>query len=182
MIDRAAVHLTVIAYPSNLQSVFEAVVLRARPDARHRFARCQRPGQLRQVLANVGAPVGLLDVYGHGAPGRLQLGDGMLLDGSTRAIRTLRAVIDPYLAAAAPVRLLACNTAAGAIGREALHRLASVLGRPVLGTTRAPVPSDFGPSGLRATAARSLLTCARPQRAARSTQRMVVAKEICCAG
>lgn len=183
MSRQAAVHLTVIAYPSNIQSVFETVVLRARPGARHLFARCQRPAQLRHVLANVAAPVRRLDLYGHGAPGRLQMGDGLLLDGSVRAIRRLRTQLDPYLLPAAEVRLLACNTAAGPEGRAALQRLADLLGRPVLGTTRIPTPFDFGPSGLRASVAPSLLIRARPaQRAVRSTHRMVLPNEICCAG
>jgi len=161
-------HLTVISYCETLDLVFEHVALIANPlvaPEKHAFVRCQRPAQLYNAVASIGRPVRLLDLYGHGAPGKLRLGDKELLDVRPRTWKVV-AELEPLLAPDARIRLLGCNSAVGEGGFRLLHGLSAALsGRLVLGMTADIWYQDFGPSGIRRQVAARWLVSSKALRA-----------------
>jgi len=160
-------HLTVISYCSVLDVGFEhvALVVDARRDlGRRAFARCQRPSQLLNAVAPFGRTIRTLDLHGHGAPGRMTLGDDLLVD-TRPATWKVMAELDPFLAPDASIRLLACLTAAGEPGFRLLHGLSKALrGRAVFGSIADLSHHDFGPSGFRRDVAARWLVSSRSLR------------------
>lgn len=154
-------HVTVISYTAQLDPGFEEVALRAVDGPGRRFLRAQRPSELVYALAAIRQPIVRLDLYGHGAPGRLRLGDEVLVDADAAASGWLQGA-RASLAQAATLRLLGCETALGARGTRLLQTLADILDVEVQGATGDLLPADFGPGGLLEETALRLLISARP--------------------
>jgi Domain of unknown function (DUF4347) len=156
------VHLVVISYPSRLDVRFEeaAFAVHARRGQPGRaFRRCQHPLQLRELVGDFPEKVRLLDLMGHGAPGKLMLGDvdAVTPDPSSWG---LLAALGEHLAPDAEVRLLGCDTGALQQGYDVLRGLSQALGgRTVWGATAILVSGDWCAEGLLpATAAEYLVS------------------------
>ncbi|MDQ3265883.1 MAG: hypothetical protein M3Y59_19880 [Myxococcota bacterium] len=151
--------VTVISYSKVLDHGIEHTALKVKGDSAHEVLRCQRPHQILYELANVGQPITLLDLHGHGGPGFMNLGDDRFVDWRWRGMATLTP-LRPYLAADAKVRLLGCHTALGEEGRELLVRSSAELGGLlVYGTLVELLPRHFEERGLSAGFASRWLQC-----------------------
>ena len=96
------------------------------------------------------SPLELVDIFDHGAPGAMAIGDELLLNiGASPPNVEAFESLHHYLAPTAQVRLLGCNTAVGSPGRKLLVKLAAELGeqRIVFGTIDRVEPYHFGPDG-----------------------------------
>jgi len=124
-----------------------------------RVRRCYAPSSLASVVAEVAARYGAidrLDLYDHGSAGYLRMGDDQLFRSDDSATSPLlgaavAAALRPYLAPAAVVRLLGCDTAVGPTGRMMLVKLARALGeqRTAVGTIDTTDATDFGTTGFK---------------------------------
>lgn len=106
------------------------------------------------MRASAVRPIDLLDIFDHGAPGKMAIGDETLVDLSNPDAQPDIAVFQSfhhYLSPTAHVRLLGCNTGAGLAGRKLLVKLAATLGgqRVVFGTIERVQPFHFGPDGFQ---------------------------------
>ncbi|NTX04625.1 DUF4347 domain-containing protein [Myxococcus sp. CA040A] len=153
-------HLTVIAYASLLDWRIERAVFRVdgTKDSLSRFVRCQRREQLYWIVKDVFDQVGPLsrvDIFGHGKPGTLTLGDpGQEVVTPDETSWGLLSSLGEFLATKAELRLLGCEVAACEEGRRVLKGLEARLSegdkpRTVWGITASIAYSDFGPGGIR---------------------------------
>ncbi len=153
-------HLTVFSYPSKPDPELEPAVFqvdgRSAPE-RRRFERCQGPERLWHIVQDVVNRAGRLrrlDLFGHGRPGGLSLGDpGQdIVTPDEQSWRYLLE-LDDFLQDEAEVRLLGCETAIGDEGFRVLQGLAQGLSRKqgrrrtVWGSTATLDWVDFGPAG-----------------------------------
>jgi hypothetical protein len=158
-------HLTIISYPSTLTPVFEDAARRMDGFTHPRqnsVDRCQRPVQLVQAVANVATlygKVSLLDLFGHGRPGVLVLGDG---GGGEMTVEEVLPLVAGYLQPDAQVRLLGCETGLGEPGHAMLCRISAALGGRTVWGTNSPISGyDFGPDGFLEEVARKVLVSSR---------------------
>lgn len=169
---RIPLHLIVVSYPSTLDATLEEIahtLARGATDRRV-VERAQAHTDLRYLVRLWHLrrrAVVLLDLIGHGAPGRFKLGDELLVD-DQQDLAALSAVA-PFLAPRATVRLLGCGVARGPHERpdlRVLRRVAAAFGpeHRVLATTRTLFTIDYGQGGLRPAAARTLVCSPTPKR------------------
>ncbi|MCE9666321.1 hypothetical protein LY474_00720 [Myxococcus stipitatus] len=149
-------HLTIISYPRKMDSVFESIVFNcqergAQPEqaVRHRFARCQEPEQLFELVMRYGRDLTRLDLVGHGSPTRFWLGDETPLLDLNANPHPVLGELAGVLPADVEVRILGCLTGVGQEGLSLLKSTSAALGgRQVTGTTARVEADDFGPEGL----------------------------------
>ncbi|RKH59223.1 DUF4347 domain-containing protein [Corallococcus aberystwythensis] len=163
-------HLTVISYTHDFQTLFEDIddalltgnafhtgdetqdehPKRRRPVSHAKIERCQKWKNLPNLALNVGRPIDLLDLVGHGSSEDFELGDGPFLLSHVEPPEVIDVMkrVKPHLADKARVRLLGCETAVGESGLRMLKNLSRALEREVLGTTVELLSTDFGPYGL----------------------------------
>jgi hypothetical protein len=142
-------HLTVIAYPQELDLMFEHVAFAARsiPDV-ELFVRCQTGLQLDDCVMNAGPDLTHLDLVGHGSANDFWLGNERLL-ASGQKPHPVFAMLHERLPKGAEVRLLGCLTGISETGMEMLGAVSRVMpDKKVFGTTTVLYPSDFGERGL----------------------------------
>lgn len=165
-------HLTLVSYPSSVDTDIEDAVPRmdgwSAPLCRA-VARCDEPGEVldrvKHIVHGFDRPILLqrLDLYGHGHPGSLTLGD----PGDPRCInlktdsafwRDLKE-LGKCLAPNAHVRLLGCDTGACLAGFRLIKELAMRLGQErVVWAPRTDIAwSDFGFDGFKEELARQYL-------------------------
>lgn len=125
----------------------------------HVLARCDTPGDLVHVVQSVAAehgPIGVLDLYDHGGPGHLWLGDAWVFasddDPSSELLgRPIASAIATHLEDTAHVRLLGCQTGTDTASRLLLVKLARALGghRTAFGTITMVDTIHFSSFGFR---------------------------------
>ncbi|MBZ4399860.1 DUF4347 domain-containing protein [Myxococcus sp. AS-1-15] len=165
-------HLTIIAYASTLDWEVERAVFLVDEvrDARRRFERCQKVENLQHVVKEAvsfaRAKLSRLDIFGHGQPGTLTLGDsGEDIVTPDEASWKHLLALDGFLDDTAELRLLGCDTAVGVEGRHVLQGLQAGLSkngkqRTVWGTIATLSSFDFGPQGFREAVASAYLRSA----------------------
>ncbi|MFY2562963.1 DUF4347 domain-containing protein [Corallococcus terminator] len=159
-------HLTVISYTRLLESLFEDIDdvvklkgcppqdgIEARGSLSSTYAlieRCQKWQNLPNIALNVGRPIDLLDLVGHGSSELFELGDEPFMMSHVEPPEVIAVLkrVRPYLAENARVRLLGCETAVGKSGLRMLKSVSRALEREVFGTTVELFSTDFGPQGL----------------------------------
>lgn len=169
---QSPLHLIIVSYPSRLDATLEEIAhtLARGVTERRVVERAQAHSDLRFLVRLWHLrhrAVERLDLIGHGGPGRFKLGDELLVS-DDKGLEALSAV-SPFLAPRATVRLLGCGVARGPRERpdlNVLRRVAAALGpgHRVLSTTRTLFTIDYRPSGLRPSAARSLVCSPTPKR------------------
>ncbi|MCI0570316.1 MAG: DUF4347 domain-containing protein [Myxococcaceae bacterium] len=157
-------HLVVISYPSRLDVRFEETAFAVhahRGQPGRVFRRCQHPNQLRELAGDFPERVRLLDLVGHGAPGKLTLGDADAVTPDPSSWHLLEA-LGEHLAPDADVRLLGCDTGTLQQGYDVLRGLSRALeGRTVWGATAMLLSSDWCAEGLLPTTAAEYLVSSR---------------------
>lgn len=157
----SGLHLTVVSYERRINSDFEAVILNGDASSQHLFARCQVRESLFDVVRRSTATakeISVLDVYGHGFPGGLWIGDEILVDDERRTgWGELKSIVDLLLREGGCVRLLGCNAGVGKPGRDLVSKLSKWIGCLVLASTAYLDHFDFGPTGLSPTIDQYLL-------------------------
>lgn len=152
-------HLIVVGKPGELNNDLIAKQIEAHPNDGVVMRRCDSVGALLALVRGVRAeheeaPIDVLDIVDHAAPGKQELGNGVLFE----ATRTPGAVQGEDLASQLGVnltntgqmRLLGCSTGSsagerGQLAKKLMFRLALALGerRVVLGTLRPTTAADF---------------------------------------
>ncbi|WP_224243447.1 DUF4347 domain-containing protein [Hyalangium gracile] len=164
--------LTVFSYPRELDPELEPAVFQVNGPGdpkRRRFTRCQDPEWLDSIVKDVvdraGARLQRLDLFGHGSPGTLTLGDkGQEIVTPDESTWSHLINLGEFLADTADVRLLGCETAIGEEGMKVLQGLSAALSRKpgqkrkVWGTTATIDWCDFGPEGFSDAVASKYLT------------------------
>ncbi|GMU06382.1 DUF4347 domain-containing protein [Corallococcus caeni] len=163
-------HLTLVSYPSSVDTEIENAVPRmdgwSAPRERA-VARCDEPAEIldrvKHTVHRSGRPsfIQRLDVFGHGHPGSLTLGDPGGPRGITRKTdsdfwRDLQE-LETCLTPDAQVRLLGCDTGVGLDGFTLVKELAKRLERVVLAPRAEIRWSDFGSTGFDDELARKYL-------------------------
>jgi hypothetical protein len=166
-------HLTIISYPSSVDDSIEDAVSRidgCSDPASRSVARCDQLGEVSEKVKNIvyafNPPklVRRLDLYGHGHPGSITIGDTESIDTEADSIfwqdlEELQGALLPN----ADVRLLGCDTGACTKGFELIRTLAHRLGQQrVVWAPRAVITwSDFGPQGFKEEVASRYLVSSR---------------------
>lgn len=159
--------LLVIGAPARRDGTFEKIAAKVQHGDGSDFhvRRCRSPAELPEVVREVArrvGPLGVLDLYDHGRPGAIMMGDAVLFESDDRPetpltnwsiARQLAESLDER----AQVRLLGCNTAAaadapvaaGAPGRMLLIKLSLELQwrRTVFGTVEMTDEKHFDRRG-----------------------------------
>ena len=143
----------------------DAVEAMAVTSAAYIVARCDDPRDLVGIVAataKVHGPIDILDLFDHGAPGRVRMGSALLFASDAEPAsellgRDIASSLAPFLTETAQVRLLGCDTAVlgepgskdGLASRLLLLKLARALGghRVVFGTITGLGRLHFGPRG-----------------------------------
>jgi hypothetical protein len=169
------VKLLIIGQPTRRDDVLEDVASRVANSRTTIIRRCEAPDSLLGVVdevRKVHGKIDSLDLYDHGLPGTMHMGNGILFesDRDPRSEPTGGAIaiqLVPLLSELAQVRLLGCDTAELrkdlTPGRLLLLKLAKRLGtRHIVSGTLAQIdPDDFDSEGFRAEKEVELLFSAR---------------------
>jgi len=149
------IHLLVVGQHDTIPGDMDLLASNARRGERNdwfRVKQCEIPralfGTVREVAAAKAKMIDTLDLYDHAGPGHLRMGDEILFDHRGRG-RMIARLLRPLLTPDARVRLLGCNTAVGAEGRELLRWLKEELGPgvTVYGSIQ-PVRADHFTAGI----------------------------------
>ncbi|MBZ4400958.1 MULTISPECIES: DUF4347 domain-containing protein [unclassified Myxococcus] len=157
-------HLTVVSYTRDFQTLFETIAdvielreqphdqkVPRRPPTSHALVeRCQYWQNLPNIALNVGRPIDLLDLVGHGSSEEFELGDDTFLVSAVEppGVIAILKRLKPHLAPDAQIRLLGCGTGVGESGLKMLKNVSRALEREVFGTTVELLSTDFVPGGL----------------------------------
>jgi len=165
-VRRKAIHLAIVSYPAQLDATLEEIAqtLARGVDGTRVLERAQAHSDLRFLVRQWHLrqrEVVTLDLIGHGAAGRLALGDELLFASDGTGLE-LADELAPFLSPRARVRLLGCGVgnvqSGGFDGGTLLRALECRLGaqRRVFAPTRALTTRDYLPSGLTPAALRAL--------------------------
>lgn len=144
-------HLLVLSDDGSGDSEADDVLATVEPEGAFRVARCGSPGELIRTVATAalaGGVIDTLDLFAHGGPGHLWMGNEVLFEhggGGLPMARWLR----PYLTPDARVRLLGCKTALGEEGRGLLLGLQREIGGGIVvyGTVTRVTVEEFHERG-----------------------------------
>jgi len=126
-----SIHLLIIAKHTPDDREMEQAAALAQETENFRVRRCPSPSELiptvREVVAITKQKIDVLDLYGHGSPGRQRMGREILFDRDRTGLDIAEA-LRPFLTADARVRLLGCRTGLYEEGRTLLKSLHAAFG------------------------------------------------------